>query len=136
MVDDHGNVESVTTQTFGERGLGRSLASRTSDQPSGKPRRRLTSTCGSATWSGDGIVWLSQQVWYFVAGSTPPDIDVDNTEASLRGAAAQWYDNDNDCGIVDEASVSLGYGGRIASSWGRTVRAHAVSAIWRRSDAV
>jgi len=79
----------------------------------------MASNCASETWAGIGAVWLSTQVWYFVAGSTPEGLDVDNTESSLRGAAGEWYDNENNCGVVDEASVALAYGGRIASSFGR-----------------
>lgn len=56
--------------------------------------------------------------WLFNSGSTPAGMSVDTTETYLRNAHIEWYVNDNYCGIADNSSFLMAYGGRTTAGYG------------------
>jgi hypothetical protein len=75
--------------------------------------RKLLTNCSSSSWAHlHGRIWATAKSWVFYAGSTPADLNVDNTEASFKRAHDQWKNNTNACGEPDLSSFTHTYAGR------------------------
>ncbi len=83
--------------------------------------KRKAASCTSNTlynahgWRIDPTVTFD---WRFNAGSTPSGMSVDTTETYLRNGHAEWYNNTNWCGVADNSSFLMAYGGRTTLGWG------------------
>lgn len=108
--DERGQLEQVTTSYTPEKvGRFRTTQSRTTPKAS----RRTTATCGSNAQNPQVWSWtpIGSFQWYFNLSSTPAGMSVATTETYLRNAHAQWYNNDNYCGIADQSSFAMSYAG-------------------------
>jgi hypothetical protein len=116
--DSSGKPTVSTTADYSPRG-GSSFSSLHQQHPDRS--RRRSSDCGSGNWAWlDGGKWdpYGTWHWYFVSGSTPYWLNVDNTETAMRNAHSTWGYNTNRCGVPDAADLSISYSGRIGSAFG------------------
>jgi hypothetical protein len=72
------------------------------------------SPCSDDAKNVQGRKWFTTFNWWFISGSTPSYLSVDNTEASLTEAVRNIIHSENNCGLTDQVSASASYQGRRA----------------------
>jgi hypothetical protein len=68
--------------------------------------------CDEAAFSAGGNKWTKTLQWYFNASTTPTELTAQQAEDSLKAAANNITQANNDCGMVDDISATNKYMGR------------------------
>lgn len=68
--------------------------------------------CSDDAYIHTGWRWDTKLRWYFHAGSTPSELDVDAAEAAIEAATSNITGSHNSCGLADEVGASHEYLGR------------------------
>ena len=72
--------------------------------------------CSDGAYGLNGAKWTDQYQWFFKASSTPENVEQDNAETSLRDAASNITQVNNDCDLTDTVWASHWYQGTTSKS--------------------
>lgn len=86
------------------------------EPPSYRHGRVPTTECSDGYTDVSNEYWSTYMNWYFNAGSNPDELNVDNTETSLKNAVNNIIHEDNNCSRSDYFTYSATYQGRTSRS--------------------
>ena len=72
--------------------------------------------CDDSAYNLAPLKWYDPFNWYFIAGSAPSNLDLDNTETSLKWSIWNHTTANNSCGLADDIEIASSYLGRITGS--------------------